>query len=94
MSTPERHDPPAPLVPTSRAVSAGEPVIPTRTARAVAWVGWHLGELAGVIVPAVLAATVVAWFALLSSLVALEWAVREYRTRKTTNRTDEQGEQG
>lgn len=52
----------------------------TRTARTVVWLGCHLGELAGVGVPGVLAATVSPWWATLSGAVALVWVAHEYRT--------------
>lgn len=52
----------------------------TRTARTVVWLGCHLGELAGVGVPGVLAATVSPWWATLSGAVALVWVAHEYHT--------------
>ncbi|WAL65602.1 hypothetical protein ORV05_32765 [Amycolatopsis cynarae] len=52
---------------------------PTRTARSVSWLGYHLGEVAGVTVPSLLALTVSPWWATVSGLVALLWAVHEYR---------------
>ncbi|WP_236789640.1 hypothetical protein [Amycolatopsis sp. GM8] len=53
----------------------------TRTSRATTWVGWHLAEVVGVLAPLVLALTVWVGFASLSLLVAIVWAVHEYRTR-------------
>jgi hypothetical protein len=49
----------------------------TRTDVAIAWVGWHLGELTAVSVPLVLAATVSGWFALLALLIAAGWVAHE-----------------
>ncbi|MEU0464999.1 hypothetical protein ABZ215_13430 [Amycolatopsis sp. NPDC006131] len=52
---------------------------PTRTTRAVAWVGYHLLELSGVAVPTALAVFVSPWFALAAALAAVLWAVHELR---------------
>jgi hypothetical protein len=54
----------------------------TRTDQAVAWVGWHLAEIAGVTVPLVLALTVTAWLAVVSVLVAGAWAAHEIRLHR------------
>lgn len=48
----------------------------------VQWIGWHLAELAGVTVPAVLAVTVDAWWAALAVLVAAAWTAHELRLRQ------------
>jgi hypothetical protein len=45
----------------------------------VSWIGWHVGELAGVIVPGVVALTVTPWAAVLSVVVAVSWTVHEVR---------------
>lgn len=45
----------------------------------VQWIGWHLGELAGVTVPAVLAVLVWPWFGLVTVLVGLAWLTHEVR---------------
>jgi hypothetical protein len=69
----------------------------TRTDVAVAWVGWHLGELAGVGVPLLLAATVSGWFALLAAVVAAAWVAHEIthtRTQRAARRATEQPQVG
>ncbi|OXM70741.1 MULTISPECIES: hypothetical protein [Amycolatopsis] len=53
----------------------------TRTTRAVTWAGWHLGELAGVLVPVGLGAVWWEGFYAVSVLTALGWAVHEVRAR-------------
>lgn len=62
---------------------------PTRTTSAVSWLGWHVGELAGVIVPLGLAVTAWDGFYAVSGLAALAWAAHEVRLhqRKKTART-------
>jgi hypothetical protein len=73
--------------------------------RAVHWIGYHLGELAGVVVPAALAVTVSWWFALLAVLVTAGWITHELRLHRhrqaltaanrqaiTSTRTDVTGE--
>lgn len=45
----------------------------------VSWIGWHTGELAGVIVPGLVALTVTPWAAVVSAVVAAIWAVHEVR---------------
>lgn len=45
----------------------------------VSWIGWHIGELAGVIVPGVVALTVTPWAAVVSAVMAVSWAVHEVR---------------
>jgi hypothetical protein len=90
MATPEPHvstsDTPAPE-PGGQVVPAG----PARTELVCRWIGWHLAELAGIGVPLLLAVTVSAWFTTVSALVALLWAVHEYRTHRASAR--ERGEQ-
>lgn len=64
------------------------PPMPTRPdpvrdpSRAVQWIGYHLGELAGVAVPAALAVTVSVWFALVAVLVAVGWIAHEVRVHR------------
>lgn len=43
------------------------------------WLGWHIGELAGVIVPGVVALTVTPWAAVVSVVVGASWAAHEVR---------------
>ena len=77
MSAPEPHIPiPAETAPVPAPV-AGAWSAPTRTSRTVVWLGCHLGELAGVCVPLVPAFTVSLWWATVSGLVAVGWAVHE-----------------
>ncbi|HEX3781462.1 MAG TPA: hypothetical protein VHX38_17520 [Pseudonocardiaceae bacterium] len=45
----------------------------------ISWVGWHTAELAGVLVPVALAATVSPWFAVPAALVAAGWIAHEIR---------------
>ncbi|MTD57814.1 hypothetical protein [Amycolatopsis pithecellobii] len=52
---------------------------PTRTASAISWAGWHLGEVAGVTVPLGLALTVWDGFYAFSGLAAACWAAHEVR---------------
>ncbi|HYQ66163.1 hypothetical protein [Actinophytocola sp.] len=52
---------------------------PTRTDRVISWVGWHLPELGGVLVPAGFAVAVSPWFGLLSGLVGVGWLVHAVR---------------
>jgi hypothetical protein len=52
----------------------------TRLETATAWIGWHLGELAGVTAPLVAAVWLSWWFALLSLVVGTLWAIQEWRT--------------
>jgi hypothetical protein len=47
--------------------------------RAVEWAGYHLLELVGVTAPAVLAVTVWIGFAAITALVAVWWAIHEWR---------------
>jgi hypothetical protein len=67
---------------------------PTHTTRAVSWVGWHVGELAGVLFPLGLGATVWDGCYVASVLTALGWAANEVRLRRQqhTPRTRNGGE--
>lgn len=47
--------------------------------RVVSWIGWHVGELAGVIVPGAVALSVTPWAAVVSGVVGAGWAVHEIR---------------
>lgn len=53
------------------------PGLPPRSARAAAWVGWHVAELAGVMVPAVFAVSVTPWAWLVSGVVGVAWVAHE-----------------
>jgi hypothetical protein len=46
----------------------------------ISWIGWHTPELAGVLVPSALAATVTPWFSIAAGLVAVGWFTHELRT--------------
>lgn len=54
----------------------------TRDHAVARWVGWHLGELAAVGVPAVLALTVTAWLITLSAVAGVAWAGVEAHHRR------------
>lgn len=58
----------------------------TRTEVATEWCVWHFGELTGVGLPAVLAATVNGWFGLVSGLIAAGWGAHEVRFRRAQQR--------
>ena len=45
--------------------------------RVVSWIGWHLGELFGVLVPAALALWVTPWAAVVSAAAGAAWMVHE-----------------
>ncbi|MDQ0378590.1 hypothetical protein [Amycolatopsis thermophila] len=70
--------------PTGEVVVSGSTV--TRTTRAVTWAGFHLGELAGVVVPIGLGAAVWEGFYAISVLAALGWAAHELRTHTSRRR--------
>jgi hypothetical protein len=53
--------------------------VPERATRVASWVGWHLFEIAGVAVPAVLAVSVTAWWWLVSGVVGAGWVANEVR---------------
>ncbi|MEV5296469.1 hypothetical protein [Amycolatopsis methanolica] len=55
---------------------------PTRTTQAVSWIGWHFGELSGVVVPLGLGAAVWDGFYFVSLLTALGWTAHELRLRR------------
>ncbi|QRP47226.1 hypothetical protein [Amycolatopsis sp. FDAARGOS 1241] len=94
MSMPEPQNTPAPDTTTGPLVGTASPLPtraatangPTRTVRTAVWAGCHLGELTGVSVPLVLTFTASEWFAPLSGVVALLWALhtcREFRAGRT-----------
>lgn len=58
-----------------------------RVDRVVSWIGWHLVELAGVGVPAVLAVTAHPVWAVPAGLVAVGWVVHEVRRTRRGART-------
>jgi hypothetical protein len=51
----------------------------TRLDRVASWLGWHIGELVGVIAPGVVALTVTPWAVIMSGAVGASWAVHEMR---------------
>lgn len=51
----------------------------TRTDRAVRWVVFHVAELAGLTVLALLAVAITAWFGLLAVVVGAWWVAHEVR---------------
>lgn len=58
-----------------------------RADRVVSWIGWHLVELTGVGVPAVLAVTTHPVWAVPAGLVAAGWVVHEVRRTRRGPRT-------
>lgn len=62
----------------------------TRTDHVVSWIGWHIGELAAVGVPLLLAAAVTWWLAVLSVLAGVVWVAHE-ATHRRRSRDDKQG---
>jgi len=64
---------------TAELTTYTDPANPTRTTRAVSWIGWHAIELGGVAVPLGLAVAVWNGFYVVSGLVALTWAANEVR---------------
>ena len=48
----------------------------------MSWIGWHIGELVGVVVPGIIALTVTRWAAVVSAVVAAGWAAHEVRTAR------------
>ncbi|MFD4191380.1 MULTISPECIES: hypothetical protein [Amycolatopsis] len=55
---------------------------PTRTTQTVSWLGWHFGELTGVVAPLGLGVAVWDGFYAVSVLTALGWAAHELRLRR------------
>lgn len=53
-----------------------------RASRVVSWIGWHLGELLGVLVPAALAVWVTPWAAVVSVAAGAAWAVHEIHSAR------------
>lgn len=58
------------------------PGVPTRADRVVSWLGWHLPELAAVLVPAVLAVAVTPWLWLLTGAITAGWIAHEVLTAR------------
>lgn len=55
---------------------------PTRTTTVVSWIGWHITEIGGITVPALMGATWWGGFYAVSAAVAAGWAANEARTRR------------
>lgn len=66
-----RHEPGSPV-----------PGVPVRATRVASWVGWHLFEITGVTVPAVVAVSGTPWWWLVSGVVGAGWTANEARVRK------------
>ncbi|MPZ86309.1 MAG: hypothetical protein GEV28_40450 [Actinophytocola sp.] len=63
-----------------------------RVDRVVSWIGWHLGELTGIGVPAVLAAAAHPLWAVPAAAVAAGWVAHEVRrARRGTTRAGSRG---
>lgn len=66
-----------------RPAEPGTPVpVPDRATRVASWVGWHLFEITGVTVPAVVAVSTTPWWWLVSGVVSAGWTANEIRSRK------------
>jgi hypothetical protein len=63
------------------------PVVPERATRVASWIGWHLFEITGVTVPAVLALTVSPWWWLVSGVVGAGWTANVVRVTQATEAT-------
>jgi hypothetical protein len=82
---PHHHNPPTiPGLPDSVVTQARSDtsICPATAGRVATWFGWHVFELAGVTVPAVLAATVNTWFAAVTALVAAGWTHHEVQVAR------------
>jgi hypothetical protein len=68
----------------TRQAVPGSPVpgVPEQATRVASWIGWHLFEITGVTVPAVVALTVSPWWWLVSGVVGAGWTANEARMRK------------
>lgn len=55
------------------------PGVPERATRVASWIGWHVFEIAGVTVPAVVAFTVSPWWWLVSGVVGAGWTANVVR---------------
>ena len=60
---------------------------PTRTTQVVSWIGWHIGELSGLVVPLGLGVAFWDGFYTVSVLTALGWAAHELRVRRQQRAT-------
>jgi hypothetical protein len=56
--------------------------VPDRATRVASWIGWHLFELTGVTVPAVMAVAVSPWAWLVSGAVGASWTVHDIRAAR------------
>lgn len=68
----------------TRQAGPGSPVpgVPERATRVASWVGWHLFEITGMTVPAVVAVTVTPWWWLVSGVVGAGWTANEVRVMR------------
>ncbi|MCR3719925.1 MULTISPECIES: hypothetical protein [Prauserella salsuginis group] len=69
-------------------VHDGREHAPTRTDQAVAWVGWHIAELAAIGLPLLLAVTVAWWLAGISVLAGALWVGHEATRRQRGDKTE------
>lgn len=79
---PDPHTPTELEPATNHDLVPNPPAGPTRTERAVWWLGGHFGELVAVAVSTGLTVWVSAWFAVLLGAVVLVWVAHEWRPRR------------
>lgn len=66
----------------TRPAGSAVPGVPERATRVASWLGWHLFEITGVTVPAVVAVSGTPWWWLVSGVVGAGWTANEVRMRK------------